>query len=157
MQARIVAGVVAGLGAGLFFGLMMQMMEAPTPEGARVPMMAMVAKVVRSESVAIGWVYHLFNSAVIGALFGWIFGSRIRRLAHGLGWGALYGVVWWVLGGLVLMPLLLGMPAFAPLLMPPMRTVALGSLLGHVIYGLVLGGAFVAFTQRAARRVERHV
>jgi hypothetical protein len=44
-----------------------------------------------------------------------------------------------VLGGLVLMPLLLGMPAFAPLMMEPMRPVAMGSLMGHLIFGLILG------------------
>jgi hypothetical protein len=41
------------------------------------------------------------------------------------------------------MPLMLGMSPFAPLTMPPMRAVAMGSLIGHVIYGVVLGGAFV--------------
>src|SRR5688500_9979911 len=45
----------------------MQMMTAPTPEGAPMPMMAMVAMVVRSESPIVGWLYHLLNSAVIGA------------------------------------------------------------------------------------------
>jgi hypothetical protein len=38
---------------------------------------------------------------------------------------------------------ILGMAAFAPLTMPPMRMVAVGSLIGHLIYGLILGGAFV--------------
>lgn len=70
----ILAGTGAGLIAGAVFGVMMQMMMAPTPEGARMPMMAMVAKVVRSDTMLVGWVYHLFNSAVIGAIFGWIAG-----------------------------------------------------------------------------------
>jgi hypothetical protein len=35
------------------------------------------------------------------------------------------------------------MPAFASLRMAPMRMMALGSLIGHIIYGLVLGLAFV--------------
>jgi hypothetical protein len=41
------------------------------------------------------------------------------------------------------MPVFLGMPAFAPLIMPEMHIVAVGSLIGHLIYGLILGGAFV--------------
>jgi uncharacterized membrane protein YagU involved in acid resistance len=124
-------------------------MTAPTPEGARMPMMAMVAKVVRSDSMLMGWLYHLFNSAVIGAIFGWIAG-HVSGYARGLGWGALYGAAWWVIGGLVLMPVLLGMPAFAPLMMRPMRPVATGSLLGHLMYGLILGGVYVAFVRRSA-------
>jgi hypothetical protein len=66
----------------------------------------------------------------------------VHGYASAFGWGAAYGMAWWILGGLVLMPILLGMPAFAPLMMPPMRMVAVGSLVGHLIYGLILGGAF---------------
>jgi hypothetical protein len=143
MRTKITAGIIAGLIAGVVFGIMMQMMTAPTPEGGEAPMMKMVANVVRSDSIAVGWLYHLFNSAVIGALFGWLLGDRAQNYSSGLGWGALYGVGWWILGGLILMPLLLGMPVFAPLLMEPMRMVAMGSLIGHLIYGLILGAGFV--------------
>ncbi len=148
MQTRISAGAIAGFAGGLVFGAMMQMMSAPTPDGGTMPMMAMVAMVVRSQSLFVGWVYHLFNSAVIGGIFGWILGDRARTYGSGLTWGAVWGVVWWVLGALILMPMLLGMPAFASLTMPPMRPVAFGSLIGHVVYGLVLGAAFVRLRAR---------
>ena len=45
------------------------------------------------------------------------------------------------------MPVLLGMPAFAPLTMPEMQMVTMGSLSGHLIYGLILGGLYVAFAR----------
>ncbi len=143
MQNKVIAGIVAGLIAGLPFGIMMQLMKAPTPDGSQVPMMMMVAMVVRSESLLAGWLYHLFNSAVIGALFGGFLGAAGdantgRNVALGAGWG----VVWWVVGALILMPLLLGMPPFAALRMPPMRPVAMGSLVGHLIYGVILGLAY---------------
>lgn len=154
MGVTVGAGIVGGLVAGVVFGVMMQMMNAPTPEGASMPMMMMVAKVVRSESLAVGWLYHLFNSAVIGAIFGWLFGDRARTWGAGLGWGALYGVAWWVVGAQILMPILLGMPAFAPLMMPPMRMVAMGSLLGHLIFGLILGATFVWIERQWAARSE---
>lgn len=150
MQSKISAGALAGIAGGLVFGVMMQMMTAPTPDGTMMPMMAMVAMVVRSESLVVGWLYHLFNSAVIGALFGWLLGDRVHGYTGGLVWGALWGLVWWVLGGLIMMPILLGMPAFAPLRMPPMRPVALGSLVGHLIYGLLLGVAFVRLWARVS-------
>lgn len=142
MRSRIAAASIAGLAAGVPMGLAMQMMRSPTPTGATMPMMAMVAQIVRSDSLAVGWLYHLFNSAVIGVLFGWWFGGRVHGAGSGLGWGAVHGLIWWVLGGLVLMPVFLGMPAFSPLAMPMMRPVAMGSLMGHLIYGLVLGGVF---------------
>lgn len=152
MKSRITAGVVAGLIAGVVFGVMMQMMKAPTPDGMQVPMMMMVAKVVRSDSVAVGWLFHLFNSAVIGGLFGLVLGGKVHNMGSGLGWGAVYGLVWWVLGGLLLMPLLLGMPAFAPVKMPMMRPVAMGSLLGHVMFGLILGAGTVLLWKSGAVR-----
>lgn len=153
MRSRIGSAVIAGLIAGIPFGIMMQVMQAPTPEGVSMPMMAMVAQILRSDSIAVGWVYHLFNSAVIGGLFGWLLGARVRGVGGGLGWGALYGVAWWVLGGLVLMPLLLGMPAFASLTMASMRPVAIGSLMGHLLYGLVLGGLFGALHRESAGQI----
>lgn len=143
MRSNTTAGIIAGLIAGVVFGIMMTVMHAPTPDGGSMPMMAMVAQVLKSNSLAVGWVYHLFNSAVIGGLFGWILGGKIVGFGSGAGWGAAWGVLWWVLGGLILMPMFLGMPAFAPLQMPMMRPVAFASLMGHVIFGLLLGAAFV--------------
>lgn len=143
MRSRILAGAIAGVVAGLVFGMMMQMMTAPTPDGGRMPMMAMVAMVVRSQSLVIGWLYHLFNSAVIGALFAVVPGAHAQGYREGLGWGAVWGVAWWVLGALILMPVFLGMPPFAALRMPPMRPLVMGSLVGHLLYGLILGAIFV--------------
>lgn len=153
MQSKVIAGIVAGLIAGVVFGVMMQIMTAPTPDGGQMPMMGMVAMVVASKSLAVGWLYHLFNSAVIGGIFGWLLGDRIHRYGKGLGWGALYGVIWWILGGLILMPLFLGMTMFAPLMMAPMRPVAMGSLIGHLIYGLILGASFLMLRHKAPGEV----
>ncbi len=143
MKSRIVAGVAGGIIAGIVFGMMMTMMSAPTPDGGSMPMMGMVAMVVGSTSLVVGWLYHLFNSVVIGAIFGGVFGGRVRSYGSGLGLGAVYGFVWWILGGLILMPMMLGMSAFAPLMMPPMRMIAMASLVGHLIFGTILGGAYV--------------
>ena len=143
MRSKIFAGALAGIAAGVVFGVMMQMMTAPTPDGGKMPMIAMVAMVVGSQSLVVGWLYHLFNSAVIGGLFGSVLGDRVVGIGGGLAWGAVWGLLWWVLGALILMPILLGMPPFAPLQMPPMRPVAMGSLVGHLIYGLILGATFV--------------
>lgn len=148
--SRISAAVIAGITAGVAFGVMMQMMSAPTPDGGEMPMMAMVGMIVGSPTIAAGWLYHLFNSAVIGGLFGWLMSSRVRGYGSGLGWGAAYGFVWWILGGLILMPVMLGMSPFAPLMMAGMQPVAMGSLMGHLIFGLILGGMFVALRRPVA-------
>ena len=139
------AGIFAGLAGGIVFGILMQALTTTTEAGTRVPLMTLVANIVGSDSVGVGWIYHLFNSAVIGGLFGWILGGRVGGYGSAVGWGAGYGFAWWILGALILMPVLLGMPAFAPLQMPMMRPVALTSLIGHLMFGVLLGAAFVPF------------
>ncbi|WP_088314176.1 hypothetical protein [Kineosporia sp. R_H_3] len=129
---QVGAGVAGGLAGGLVFGLMMQMMG----------MMAMVAQLVGSTAVAVGWVAHLAISAFIGASFT-VLGARfLGGLVTGLVAGAVYGMVWWVLGPLLLMPARLGMPLFT------IDAMAWKSLMGHVVFGMVLGAVAAVAVRR---------
>jgi len=150
MQSKVVTGIIAALIGGVVFGIMMTVMSAPDGK----PMMAMVAKVVQSDSLVVGWLYHLFNSAIIGASFGLLFGNRVSSYGAGILWGIIWGVVWWVIGGLILMPLFLGMPVFAPLTMEPMRMMGIMSLMGHVIFGAIMGLAFFALVGKVPATME---
>ena len=151
MSSRIVAGIIGGLIAGVVFGMMMQMMTAPTPDGSQMPMINMVGMIVGSPTAVAGWLYHLFNSAVIGALFGLVLGRGGLGYGGALAKGIGYGIFWWILGGQILMPLFLGMAPFAALQMAPMRPVAMMSLLGHVIFGGILGLVYAGLRERGAR------
>ena len=133
LAQRILGGVVGGIVGGLVFGALMAVMG----------MLPMVASVVGSKAASVGFLYHMFNSVVIGALFGLVFGTFSRGYGQGAVLGLLYGAIWWVLGPLILMPLLLGMggPQFAMALSPPM----LMSLVGHLLYGLLTGLVYVAY------------
>ncbi|WP_380165583.1 hypothetical protein [Jannaschia sp. R86511] len=126
-------GIVGGLAGGVAFGLMMQLMG----------MLGMVGMLVGTESLAVAWLVHLAISAVIGAGFGLLLAPRVRGLGLGLGLGAAYGLLWWVLGPLLLMPAAMGMPVLT------VDAVAGQSLLGHLLFGLVLG-AVVAQSRRRA-------
>ena len=55
MKRYVLAGAAAGLGAGVVFGVMMHMMSAPGPGGTPTPMLAMVAQIVGSSSLRVGW------------------------------------------------------------------------------------------------------
>lgn len=66
LSTRLIAGVAGGLAGGAVFGALMQMMG----------MLPMVAMLVGSESVAVGWVVHLAISAFIGITYALIFGRR---------------------------------------------------------------------------------
>jgi hypothetical protein len=164
MRSRTGAGVLAGLVAGLVFGILMQAITMPAlgeggmamPERGqmrtageqRMPMMTMMSRVLRSESLLVGWIYVLISSAIIGAIFGWVLGGRAAKVGSGLAWGALYGAVVWFLGALILMPLLLGMSPFAPITIAPMRPATIANLGAHVLAGLILGGTFAILYRR---------
>jgi uncharacterized membrane protein YagU involved in acid resistance len=136
LPTRIVAGVLAGLAGGVVFGILMQMMGI-------IPMVAML---VGSKSVAMGWLVHLFNSALFGAIYAVLAGRWADRLGTGVPLGVAYGVAWWILGALLIMPTWLGMPVFA------FNTMAWQSLMGHVIYGLLLGVGYAVLRPRLAHR-----
>jgi hypothetical protein len=52
--------------------------------------------------------------------------------------------VLWVIGPLLVMPAMMGMPTFT------LGTTAVMSLVGHVMYGLVAAAVLVALRRRAA-------
>ncbi len=129
------AGVIAGLGGGLVFGIMMGMMG----------MLPMVGMLIRVENAIAGFVVHMIISAGLGAGYGLVASRLPAGWGTGIVAGALYGVIWWVLGALILMPLLLGMTAMVLVLGEPQWM----SLLGHVIYGVITGLLFVPLIGRA--------
>jgi hypothetical protein len=132
---RIGAGIVGGLVGGVAFGILMQMMD----------MIPMVAMLVGSESIGVGWLVHLAISAFIGATFAVLFGRYAASVGSSTAIGAVYGIGWWVLGGLILMPARLGMDVFV------FNTMAWQSLMGHVIYGLLLGAVYAVVLPRLQR------
>lgn len=128
----VLHGVLGGLAGGLAFGLMMQALG----------MIGMIAMLVGSESLAVAWVVHLAISALFGAVYGAVAAPRLSGWGPGLASGVLYGALWWVLGPLLLMPARMGMPLFT------VDTMALQSLVGHLVFGLVLGAVVVALARR---------
>ena len=106
MRSKTGAGVVAGLFAGLVYGTVMQLVTVPMagggggpipgggmsmageagmpmPEGGQMPMMAMVAQVVRSDSLAVGWIFLMLMCMLMGAVFAWLLGDRAAESAAG--------------------------------------------------------------------------
>jgi len=126
---QLTHGAIAGIAGALVFGLMMLMMG----------MLGMVGKLIGTESLFLAFVYHLFNGAIIGLTFALFFGSRIRGLGGSTLYGLVYGIVWWFLGPLLLMPIMLGMGSQ---LHVEGMIAAMPSLIGHIIFGIVMGVTF---------------
>ena len=127
-------GALAGIIGGFPFGFMMWMMG----------MMPMIGMLIRVDSTLAGVLVHAAISAITGSIYA-IFAVRFPLTwTNAILGGLIYGVVWWVLGALILMPAMLGMfeNIFAIGQMQWM------SLLGHLIFGVVLALAFVWLNRR---------
>ncbi len=137
LAGKLIGGAVSGLIGGVVFGMMMGMMG----------MLPMVAMLIKSESGVVGFLVHMVISAIIGAGFGLVFGGRALDFKSGALWGAVYGVIWWILGPLLIMPVMMGMgPQFGMALTMPMML----SLMGHLIFGVVAGLAYPVVVRRFA-------
>ncbi|MGW7367091.1 hypothetical protein ACWGI8_27575, partial [Streptomyces sp. NPDC054841] len=128
-------GVVAGLAGGVIFtGVMVA-----------VGFLPVVASLVGSESAVVGLVIHLLISQVVGVTYAVFFRRRSFDPASGIGWGVSYGFLWWILGNLTLLPLLLGA---APQWSAAALAVSFPSLIGHLAYGAVLGLVYQRLEER---------
>ncbi len=127
------AGLVGGIGGAVAFGAMMAMMSPEMLE-------TMIPSMYGLEGGLAGWFVHLSHGAVLGVVFAAILvagGRSDVSLPVGAASGLAYGVLVWAALAVVVMPLWLGMPEMVPNFDP-------GSLVGHAIYGLLLGVIYAA-------------
>jgi uncharacterized membrane protein YagU involved in acid resistance len=125
LPRNLLLGTAAGLVGGIVFGLMMTMMGMIGMIGALAGQLG---------NVPVSWVIHLVISAIIGAGFGLVAPYAGATLGRVLGVGAVYGLVWWFLGPLLIMPMMMGM---GPQLSAAGMSGAIPSLVGHILFGLV--------------------
>jgi two-component system OmpR family sensor kinase len=147
VSRAILGGVLGGVAMGMFYA-------------ATTGLLPVIGSLYGLESPVVGWVTHLFHSAVFGLLFAAVcaltpverFASgALRATVLGLAWG----VVLWVVGAGLLMPAWLsvvgvgvGTPRFS-----------LFGLAGHALWGVVVGVVYWASGELAVgerlRRVPR--
>lgn len=128
------AGVVAGLVMGALIWIMNDAVIA-------VAMPALYGLAPPPNPIA-GWIVHLFQSAVLGLIFGGLLRTEaladtVGSLPKSVGFGVAYGIVVWVVAAALVMPLWLSAVGFAQA--PPFPNFAIPSLLWHAVFGLVLG------------------
>jgi uncharacterized membrane protein YagU involved in acid resistance len=131
LPRALVVGGAAGVVGGWAFGKWM----------AQVNFFPLIAGLINSNSVMVGMTLHFVIAVVIGASFGVLFQRDVRGFGSCLGWGLAYGIFWWFLGPLTLMPILQGS---TPDWSYERGAALFGSLVGHVIYGLLLGLIYAA-------------
>ena len=96
-----------------------------------------------------GLFLHLLVSSLIGMNFGLLFRDEASNIGVGIGWGWLFGLMWWYAGPMTLLPLLsTGVidwrPSAALSLLP--------SVAGHLIYGAVTAFIFLAIERQFSRQ-----
>jgi hypothetical protein len=131
-------GAIAGLIGGL----------------ASMPVMiatGVLPKVAGTDSTLVGFrgvIIHLAVSAMIGMTFGLLFRDETSSRSEAIGWGWLFGLIWWYLGPMTLLPLFLtGVCDWSA----EAASALLPSLLGHLIYGAVTALTFSIFGLRYTR------
>ncbi len=127
------AGVIGGLLGGIVFGAVL----------GYLGVLPIIAGLVGSDSSIAGFVVHLVLSVLVGLVFVWWFGNMVASYLLGASYGLLHGFIWWILGGLIILPMVLGMGIQIP---NAFNQLNLASLAGHLLYGLVLGLVYVYVT-----------
>jgi hypothetical protein len=103
---------------------------------AQVAFFPVVAGLVHSNSMMVGITLHYIFAVIIGASFGVLFQRDVRGYGSSMAWGAAYGLLWWFIGPLTILPKWQG----HMLDWSYERGGALfGPLVAHIIYGLIVG------------------
>ncbi|MFQ5585020.1 MAG: DUF6789 family protein [Calditrichia bacterium] len=132
MNSRILNVVKSGLIATVAMTVLM--LVAPMMGMPKMPIGNMLANFMHV-SVALGWILHFMIGLVLAAGYVFLFqplvgGSSILK-------GALYALIPFFMAQLIVMPMM-GAGVFASHTPAPILMV-MGSLMGHRVYGVVLG------------------
>jgi hypothetical protein len=104
-----------------------------------------VVRLTGGASPVTAFLVHLLISALIGMSYGAFFRREASNWEASAGWGLLYGLVWWYLGPLTLLPILLGEPCTWT---AADADAALPWLIGHLLYGTVTALVFFRLERR---------
>lgn len=95
-----------------------------------------------------GLLVHLIVSTAIGMTFGLLFHNESSNLSTGVAWGWLFGLIWWYLGPMTLLPLILtGVCDWST----DAASALLPSVIGHLVFGAVTACVFLVLRNRHLR------
>ncbi|SDH49390.1 hypothetical protein [Alteribacillus bidgolensis] len=125
MSRIVVASLAGSTVAGIVFGVIMHMMG----------MVGMISSMVGSESLAVGWLIHIMISWIFGLGYGAM--TFLSKSFYVL--GIIHGVLIWLIGPIIVMPVMMGMgPMFTQMFAPDQ----LMSLVTHLMFSLILAFIF---------------
>lgn len=118
-------GLIGGIVGGLLFGIVMHMQG----------MIAMLAGTMGSESIIFGWMIHMMISVIFGVAFG-LLTLVIQNI-----WilAVVFSVGIWIIGPLVIMPMMMGMGTNLANAFTPDQ---LMSLVTHLFFSFIVAIVF---------------
>lgn len=130
MQQNFLRAMGAGIAGTAVMSLLSYLGSLMAPE--MMPPWAMLA--MKMGGLAGGWIGHVMIGLILAAIYAYVFAG----ILPGNPWakGAIYGLLPWLAAMVVVIPMM-GMPLFAGSFL-----VALGSLMGHILYGAFVGGLY---------------
>jgi len=138
LPRAIIGGGLSGLAGGWAISRWME----------QANMFSTLAGMLGSTSALVGQTEHYVFSALIGASFGLLFQRDIRGYGSSMAWGMAYGIFWWFLGALTLLPVASGKTIDWSYLH---AAAEFGLLVGNIVNGL-LAGLLYAFIDRLTVR-----
>ena len=122
----IIGGTLAGIVGGWAFGRWME----------QVNFYPLIAGLVGSNSRMVGESLHFIFAVIIGISFGLLFQREARGYGSSMACGVAYGIFWWFLGPLTILPLWSRQPVDWS---SSHASSLFGSLIGHIVYGVIVG------------------
>jgi uncharacterized membrane protein YagU involved in acid resistance len=135
MNKNFGRAILAGLVATA--AMTMLMLVGPMMGMPKMPIGDMLASFM-GIPVFVGWAVHFMIGAVLGLIYVFVFAERLPGASAAR--GAIYGLIPWFLAQVMVNPMM-GAGFFAISTPAPLMMV-MGSLMGHLVYGAVLGGVY---------------
>ena len=135
MEKNIGKAVIAGpIGT---FAMTTVMLMAPLMGMPPMPIGKMLAGFMGIPEV-LGWIAHFMIGTVLALIYAFIFVSKLK--GNGFVRGAVFGLMPWFAAQIMVNPMM-GAGVFA-INTPSPFLMVMGSLIGHLVYGAVLGGVY---------------
>ena len=133
---RLTSGLVAGAAGGLAFGTLMLANFTINAEIGRTGMLQLVQQFLGTDSAATVWAVHMTTSILLGLLFSVLIVPQSYRSS--ILWAVGFILVAGFVGSQVILRTLVGVPIV-------FDAGAAFALIGHIVYGVILGLVYVSF------------
>lgn len=152
MQTKFKLSVISGVFATIAMSLLMMLGAAMgMPKMSPPDMLAGMMKV----PVAAGWVMHFMIGMIFAAGYVFLFNNLLKKISYKIVRGAVYGIVAFIIAQ-ISFPILGAIFGDAGMPEPEgsMALLMIGSLMGHVVFGIVIAlivKSVIIFTKNSLR------